>query len=88
MSEKEARELIEVTIGIHKQACPCHICELGKPILSQPPDFVVLLRRLKDWYVAGGGLAHVALGMVIDEVEKTVRLTDEPPGWEYTNDQP
>ncbi len=77
MSEKEARRLLrDVRQHIH----------WGKidQALLQPPDLVVLLQETR--YILPEG----AWGLLEDRIATRfrVRLTDEPPGWEYTDDQP
>ena len=53
--------------------------------LAGDPDLVELLRwAYEELGYAGGGGEEAAAGALIERLEKQVDLTDEPPGYEYT----
>lgn len=89
MRERKLRNRLEHKPWCHigtGAACSCGLDEA----LAEPPDLVVLLRKVKKAeaeYNAIGRAESIwgamTLELVIGEIEKTVRLTDDG-GWEWT----
>lgn len=90
MSEMEARYCLRLL----RDELPDGI---GK-VLAQPPDLVVLLRWLIEWrdtyadkltgYVyAPPDMAWATIEVVINEIQETVCLIDEKPGWEWVKNR-
>ena len=95
MSEKELRDYVRQSIANHESGAGARVTER---LLAAKPDLVVvteLLRKHKieppknkaeKFYKQGWMDAITALA---DNLERKFkfRLIDEPPGWEYTDDQ-
>ena len=90
MSEKKARRLVRRYGKWHDaqvvgEKCLCAACQNASYALAQPPDLVVLLRKMvkmQDDPFMGSEGADV-LDHVVAQIKKTVRLTDEEPGWKW-----
>ena len=79
MSEKDARYCLRLL----RDEMPDAIDKA----LADDPDVVGLLRwAYEQLGYAGGGGEEAALGALIERLEKQVDLSDEPPGWEWVEE--
>jgi len=72
----------------HRPDVPRKKCDCGlQEALADDPDVVGLLRwAYEQLGYAGGGGEEAALGALIERLEKQVDLSDEPPGWEWVEE--
>ena len=92
MSEREVRELMNMVIDTYGDWYEMN--EDRNELLAKPPDVVVLLRWLTRWrdtytdkltgdLYAPPDMAWATIEATINEIEKTVCLTDD--GWEWVD---